>query len=241
MLRVSLVLAALLWVVTGSSSADEPRGKPRAIEFDSKLSFPCREVTPKDFALANKDRKVVEATLRISANFTVEEKEIESIVYRIMLPRHLEIADYLPKTELASDVSGTVDTRQQVASRTSMMVSFEAGGKIGYRIPTVLEAEGQASAGGRNEKANEVSSGVQVKFLPPSSSSWPPGRRTAARRSTSSCGPSARSPWRGRRNSRSSSSSRRSGRATAPCWTARPTRRATRTSWPSSRWASGCT
>jgi hypothetical protein len=167
MLRLSLVLAILLWAVAGTSSADEPRGKPRAIEFDSKLSFPCREVTPKDFALANRDRKVVEATLRISANFAIDEKEIESIVYRIMLPSHLEIADHLPKTELVTDVVGTVDSRQQTATRTNLLVSFEAGGKIGYRLPTVLEAEARASGGGKDEKANEVSSGVQVRFLPP--------------------------------------------------------------------------
>ncbi|OWK36802.1 hypothetical protein [Fimbriiglobus ruber] len=165
--KIAGVILIILCAAGRPVSADEPRTKGSAIVFDSKLSFPCRDVTPKDFSAANKDRKVVEATLRVSANFAIEEKEIESVVYKLMLPDHVEIADYLPKTELASDVSGTVDTQQKVASKTSMIVSFEAGGKIGYRIPTALEVEGHASGASKDKKANEVSSGVQVKFLPP--------------------------------------------------------------------------
>lgn len=166
MRRAAALVLAAVGFAGMTAAADEPGTPGRSIEFDSKLSFPCREVTPKDYAAAHQDRKVVEATIRISANFIIEEKEIESLVYRLVLPDHLEIADYLPKTELASDVSGTVNVDERRGSRTSMMVSYEAGGKVGYRVPGA-DAEARASAAGRGEKGSEVSSGVQVKFLPP--------------------------------------------------------------------------
>jgi hypothetical protein len=164
------VFTLLLYICSISGAiqaqADEPGSGPAAISFDCRLSFPCRETTPKEFASNHKDRKVVEATLRVSANFAIPEGEVESLVYRIMLPAHVEIADYLPKTELAAEVSGTIDTERQTTNKSNMVVSFEAGGQVGYRLPTV-QAEAKASVGVHDDRATEVRSSVQTKFLPP--------------------------------------------------------------------------
>jgi hypothetical protein len=145
--------------------ADEPAPSP--VEFDSKLSFACREVTPKDFAAANQDRKIVEATLRISANFAIDEQKLDCIVYKLRVPLGIEIADYLPKTKLDTNIDGPIVTHQNTSARTDLVVSFEGGAKVGYRLPAVVDAEASLSGKRTDEKANEVSSGVQVRMLPP--------------------------------------------------------------------------
>jgi hypothetical protein len=165
-MRVDSFGAALLWcVLLPWATAEEP--KPSAVEFDTKLSFACREVTPEDFASANKDRKIVEAPLRISANLAIDEKDLDSIVYKLHMPPSVEIVDYLPKTELASDIAGPIETQQKTSARTGMVVSFEGGGKVGYRMPAVVDAAASASGKRTDERANEVNSGVQMRLLPP--------------------------------------------------------------------------
>jgi hypothetical protein len=166
----SAILVAIAYAVCVSvptRADDDSRSEAPAIEFDSKVSFPCREVTPREFSASNAERKVVEVTIRISANFSIEEKAIDSVVYRVKLPRHAELADYLPKTELASEISGAVEVNQKATGSAKMVVSFDAGGKVGYHVPAVVDVEARAEGGSRSEKASEITSGVQMKYLPP--------------------------------------------------------------------------
>ena len=163
---VAIVIAGgFLALNTGRAGAQESSKTP--IEFDSKLSVGCRDVTPKDFAQANPDHRILEANVRVSANFSISETSIDSIVYRFVMPAGVELADYLPKTELASDVSGPIETSRNAASKQGLVVVFEGGAKVGYRIPSVLEVGANVSGSRREETAGEVSSGVQMKLLPP--------------------------------------------------------------------------
>jgi hypothetical protein len=160
----SLLVIASLGLASSPSFADEP--KP-LVDFDTNVSFVCRDVTPKDFPAASPESKVVESSIRVSANFTANEKDIESIVYKIKLPSGVEIADYLPKTEVATDIASNIDRRQNNSSKDGMVVSLEAGGKVGFKLPAGFEADVSGSAGRKVDQNTEVTSAIQVSQLPP--------------------------------------------------------------------------
>jgi hypothetical protein len=67
-----LTVCVLLAGPLGRLAAQEQGTTARPIDFDAKFSFQCKDVTPKEFMHANKDSKIVEASIRISANFTID-------------------------------------------------------------------------------------------------------------------------------------------------------------------------
>jgi hypothetical protein len=76
------------------------------ITFDLPSSVECRDVTTKDFAVANPNLRQIEAKVRISARQT--EGAIAAIVqfdYEIRVGRTIRVIDYQPKTLLESSVA----------------------------------------------------------------------------------------------------------------------------------------
>src|SRR5262245_35344688 len=105
--------ALLVLVVFGCLAIPAARAQS-PVDVDTKLFWSCREVSLPGFADSQPDRKIIEASIRISANFLVDEKQVDFVMYRFNVPASLELLDYLPKTELATDVAGPVTTTGQV-------------------------------------------------------------------------------------------------------------------------------
>jgi hypothetical protein len=103
-------------LLTGTASADAPR-----VHFDVATMIACRDVTPPDFAELHTDERLVEARLSISSLIqSGKEAEIVEFMYLIDSPQcTLQVADYLPKTTLATDVVGSIGVeRKEDRSRT---------------------------------------------------------------------------------------------------------------------------
>lgn len=130
------------------------------MDFDTDLSYPCKDKTPKEFK--DPGLKVAEVMFRISANLDVKEENIENIVYDLEFPEEIGIADFLPKTELGSELAGPIDVRDTRTGKSSIQVGLEEKASVKY-----LVASGSVS-GNINARSEEgTASGVQLRLLPP--------------------------------------------------------------------------
>jgi len=144
------------WFVTfawGHVSAGEP---PR-VHFDMPFTIACRDVTPRDFAAAYPNQRLVEARFEISSLLLAgREQDLTQIFVRIDSPeRSVSIVDYLPKTlhesRLASPI-GISKTDERNAS-----IGINVTGK--YEILTTL-----AATAGLGQKTTSC---VKYDLLPP--------------------------------------------------------------------------
>lgn len=155
-----LVLLLITGFFSGSSLADE---KPEATSFDSRPSVACKNVTPADFAKKNDQQHVVEATLKISANLRVKEDQLDTLRYEIRLPDSLEVADFLPKTEVDTEVAGPIETTSATKDQRGVQVSVEGTASVHY----LAVASGSVSGKAAGEASQSTASGVEMKLLPP--------------------------------------------------------------------------
>lgn len=163
--RVTFI-AVVLCFSTITSRADE--AQPADVEFHTAaISFPCRDKTPKEFADANPDRKIIEATIRISATFNMVDGDVDRIEYKLKMPTSFEITDYLPKTVIGSEIAGPIGVGRQEGSKSLTVVSMDAGAKAEFRMPQGADIGGTASVGKKEENAKEIGSSVQMNYLPP--------------------------------------------------------------------------
>jgi hypothetical protein len=156
-------LTALL--ILGAASWTRADGEA-AVEFNTaKSSFVCYDKTPPEFAKTNPMRKIIEASIRVSANFNVAEQEVERIEYRLKMPDGFEVVDYLPKTTVGSEVAA-LHVGGEGSDRSVKIVALEGGASAGFRVPT-FGVEGKAGAERKTEDARENRSSVEIDFLPP--------------------------------------------------------------------------
>ena len=80
------------------------------VHFDMNPAVACRDVTPPEFAEANPDERLVEARFEISALIRqVNYDTLLHFFYRLETQEDsVSVADYLPKTTLASDQASNV-------------------------------------------------------------------------------------------------------------------------------------
>ncbi len=102
----SAVLQAALTAAPAVSHAGPPE-----VGFDVSYTVPCRDVTPEDFARASPSRKVIEASLQVSALFRQgDEKDVKELMYVIWSPeKRLQVAGFEPTTQVGSDVADSVE------------------------------------------------------------------------------------------------------------------------------------
>ena len=139
LLRVALLGGLLLGLPTMSHG-----GSPR-IEFDVGYTIECRDVTPPEFAETRPESKIIEAKIRVSSLLKRgEEKDIKELMLSISSPeKRLRVADFVPKTELQSEVPGFIEvvktdedaTASEGAIRGSTSVRF---GPIDGQVSPVL-------------------------------------------------------------------------------------------------------
>lgn len=97
------ILAAAAALVATVSKAEVP-----VVVFDVPLISECREVTPKGFREAYQ-RQVIEAVFRVSPQLlTGDEKDLKRLHYEISTDQQMPVVSYLPSSQVATDVEGTV-------------------------------------------------------------------------------------------------------------------------------------
>lgn len=136
-----------------------------AVSFDIRHAFACRDVTPKKFFLADPSRKVMEMVVRISANLNVDEKQLDHIVYRLTMPPEAEVADHLPRTELAVESTGSVDTKVE-KYQSGFVVGYEGDSRVCFKLPPILDISGGNKSTQGGELSEEKTSAVQHRLLP---------------------------------------------------------------------------
>jgi hypothetical protein len=141
-----VLLTLLVFTVTHASIQAGP-----LVEFNADYVVACRVVTPIEYAKKYPDKKLVEATLRLSARvISGSEKDVENVVYTLVDPhRRLRVADYAPKTELATDVvepalaieyQGRAAVRYALTQQTGFLKGEYQASKVSYRKLPPLEA-----------------------------------------------------------------------------------------------------
>lgn len=96
-------LAAVAVLVGTTGKAEVP-----VVVFDVPLISECREVTPKNFREAYQ-RQVIEAVFRVSPQLLAgDEKDLKRLHYEISTDQQMPVVSYLPSSQVATDVEGTV-------------------------------------------------------------------------------------------------------------------------------------
>ena len=129
---------------------------PPVVEFDTSETIGVEDVTTPEFAAANPREKLVEARFTISSLIRHGSDEgLVHFLYRIEgLERGMSVYDYLPKTELASSVTGRVSVEQKADDALAI------GGSIGGKL--------EAASGSINIAKSAARHGqVKYELLPP--------------------------------------------------------------------------
>ncbi len=121
--RVSAQVSACVVVVLLASplGATQP-----SVQFDTAPTVGCRDVTPEDFAKTNPHHRLVEARIRVSALVPNADRSNEwQSLYQFISPAaSLQIVDFDPKTELATDIAGNISIDKKNETTKSLGVSL---------------------------------------------------------------------------------------------------------------------
>ena len=151
-LRYCVGLQLAFGVSIQSLADDLPR-----VSFDTGTSYACREI--QDYGLTNPGRKLMEVKLGISVNLRIPEATLDSIEYKISVPRHIEIRDHLPKTELdvnQGDIIITDVTRRTTGDESTFGGSADV--KYGVKTPVAKSKGTYQWMGGKQVQAPTITS-----------------------------------------------------------------------------------
>jgi hypothetical protein len=140
----------LLAVAALCASRAAVQARP-VVEFNADYVIACRDVTPSAYAQKYPDRKLVEATLRLSARVVSgSAKDLDGLLYTFEDPHHrLRVADYGPKTQLASDrvepalaveYAGRASVRYALTQQAGFLKGDYQTSKLTYHKLPPLEA-----------------------------------------------------------------------------------------------------
>jgi hypothetical protein len=158
-LGLLLLLATLAWSDSLAALAASPPG----VTFSASPTVECRDVTPAEFARANPQEKLIEATFRVSALVTGPEDALDEVLVVVTSPeRRLRVADFWPQTESTTDIVGPIE--RVTTNETSRSLQAGVGGSLGAKYgPASAQVSPSASAG------QSESEGVKESYkkLPP--------------------------------------------------------------------------
>jgi hypothetical protein len=86
--------------------------------------------------------------------------------FKFKFPKTLEVADYLPKTQLGSELATPLEVGQRAGERTAKVTSLEGGANVGFKVFGVDVGLG-GSGSSKEENIRESSSDVHFNLLPP--------------------------------------------------------------------------
>lgn len=149
------ILCVVLTVTSAIAESVCAAGPP-VVEFDTSETIAVEDATTPDFAAANPREKLVEARFTISSLIRHgSDDQLVHFLYRIEgLERGMSVYDYLPKTELASSVTGRVSVEQKADDALAI------GGTIGGKLEGASGAINIAKSTARHGQ-------VKYELLPP--------------------------------------------------------------------------
>ncbi|MBL9125310.1 MAG: hypothetical protein JNG90_16855 [Planctomycetaceae bacterium] len=153
------VCVTAMWGAAAGALAAVPQ-----LEFDTSYTVECRDVTPRDFAVRYPDSRIVEAKFRVSTWFTAgREADLDELIVEITSPnKTLPVVDFMPRTELDTDIAGAIEVVESDEHTTS--TNAGVGGSVGVEYG-IVRAQATPSAGGG--KTHLSSTKETYKRLPP--------------------------------------------------------------------------
>ena len=128
---------------------------PPKVIFDTSYVVACTNVTPPDFTATHPGEKLIEARFRVSALLEEgSEKDVEEVLFVVESPQHrLRVADFAPRTELMTDVSGEIEVVDTTEDTKSLDTSI--GGTVSLDYGNI-KAQASPVAGGGTTQRNVV-------------------------------------------------------------------------------------
>ncbi len=132
--------SAVLPVVLAGFACSDAVGQSPKVHFDMHTVIACRDVTSPEFQASRPDLRLVEARFEVSALLTQgSEDDLLQFFYRLEVQSpDVSVADYWPKTRLASDQATNV-TREQRAEKSN---------HVGAVLTSPLDWPGKVTASG---------------------------------------------------------------------------------------------
>ena len=115
-----LCIAVVSWITPADA-------KPPNVRFDTLPAVACRDVTDDEFAAVNPGERLLEAKFEISSMLdSGSEADLTEFFFRMTSPQQsFRIADYSPRTKLASDYNGgiTIEKKQEDSKGLGLAVT----------------------------------------------------------------------------------------------------------------------
>lgn len=146
-------MIGLVFICGGRGQAAEPR-----VAFDLGYSIPCRDVTPEDYGPTHPGERIVEAVFRVSMILAEGREEDIDAMYLVIEspPRRLRVADFLPKTQLGSDLAAPIEVVEK--NETIRSVEAALGGDIAPPAgPVAVHISPKISARHSNQQGTQHS------------------------------------------------------------------------------------
>lgn len=156
-------LAGALLVLALGNVATTLAAEPK-VAFDVSYAVECRDVTLDEFFVTNPDEKIIEATYRVSVlMLSGQEQDLDEMMFVVTSPaRRLRVVDFLPRTEVGSDIEGSVAVTGTVEDAKSFDISL--GGKASGEYAGIEGSLAPSAGVGRTHRELENET---YKRLPP--------------------------------------------------------------------------
>ncbi len=115
-----------VFMVSFVTAAD---AKPPSVRFDTMPAVACQDVTNDEFVAMHPGERLIQAKFEISAMLTSgSEADLTEYFFRMTSPQQsFRIADYAPRTTLASDYSGGISIEKKAESSKGMGLTASGG------------------------------------------------------------------------------------------------------------------
>lgn len=157
-----MMLVALVLPLPAAGS-DAPE-----IEFDVELTIPCQDITSDKYQLLQPEDKLIEVHLSCSTRLTAgKEKEIKELDIELISPdRRLRVVDFMPQTQLGTDVSGEIQITEDNKSERSFTGTLKPELTLKGGSPNAQISGGVQAASFEAKKDNSQGVVRAYKLLP---------------------------------------------------------------------------
>lgn len=161
--KMLYVIALTLFLAAGRAAAESP-----SVSFDVADVIGCADVTTENYAKMYSDLRLVEARFRISTRLDAGvEKDIEEVSIEILSPeRSLRLVDFMPKTQLGSDVAGEIEISEDVGRTGSIAASIKPQLSVSYKGVDSNLSAGISSASIDASQTKKSETTKKYKLLP---------------------------------------------------------------------------
>ena len=128
------LLSCVVWGTTVPAGVATVEAADPRIDFDLPPVVECRDVTPAEFAELHPDRRIIEATLRVSMRLQAGAAEdVREITIEIASPHQsLLVHDYAPDLVLESELAGEIQITKTRETGSSLGAGVNGGTSLPY-------------------------------------------------------------------------------------------------------------